>query len=154
MPALGAASSSVSYLTSGAYAKIRRQFNTEIGHFEGIEEKLAEIAGLNYLINATRLLTAAAVDAKKKPSVASAIAKYFNTELARIAINSAMDVHGGRTVVEGPRNYLSHYYHSIPISITVEGANIMTRNLLIFGQGSMACHPYIRKRILCGCQRR
>ena len=145
LPALSAASSSVSYLTAGAFSRIRRQFNVEIAQFEGIEERLAEIAGLNYLINATRLLTLAAVNEHKKPSVASAITKYFNTELARVVINHTMDVHGGRAVVVGPRNYLSNYYQGIPISITVEGANIMSRNLLIFGQGSMACHPYIRE---------
>ncbi len=144
LPALGAASSGVSYLTTGAFARIRRQFNLEIAQFEGIEEKLAEIAGLTYLVSATRLLTVAAVDAGKKPSVASGITKYFNTELARVVINDAMDVHGGRTVVVGPRNYLFNYYQGIPISVTVEGANIMSRNLLIFGQGSMACHPFVR----------
>ena len=144
LPALAAASSSVAYLTTGAFARIRRQFNVEIGQFEGVEEKLAEIAGLSYLINATRLLTVAAVNQHKKPSVASAITKYFNTELSRIVVNDAMDVHAGRSVVVGPRNYLSSAYVGLPISITVEGANIMSRNLLIFGQGSMACHPYIR----------
>ncbi len=144
LPALGAASSSVAYLTTGAFARIRRQFNVEIGHFEGVAEKLAEIAGLNYLINATRLLTVAAVNEHKKPSVASAITKYFNTELARDVINASMDVHAGRSVVVGPRNYLNNFYQGIPISITVEGANIMSRNLLIFGQGSMACHPFVR----------
>ena len=144
LPTLGAASSAVSYLTTGAFARIRRQFNLEIAQFEGVEEKLAEIAGLNYLVNATRLLTLAAVNEHKKPSVASAITKYFNTELARIVINDAMDVHAGRTVVVGPRNYLFNYYQGIPISVTVEGANIMSRNLLIFGQGSMACHPFVR----------
>lgn len=144
LPALASASSSVSYVTAGAFARVRRQFNVEIAQFEGIEEKLAEIAGLNYLINATRLLTLAAVNEGKKPSVASAITKYFNTELGRVTVNAAMDIHGGRTVVVGPRNYLVNHYQGIPISITVEGANIMSRNLLIFGQGSMACHPYIR----------
>jgi acyl-CoA dehydrogenase len=145
LPALGAASSSVSYVTTGAFARIRRQFNVEIAQFEGIEEKLAEIAGLAYLTNSTRLLTVAAVNEHKKPSVASAIAKYFNTEFGRIVLNDAMDVHAGRAVVVGPRNYLSNHYQGIPISITVEGANIMSRNLLIFGQGSMACHPFVRK---------
>ena len=144
LPALGTASSSVAYLTTGAFTRIRRQFNVELAQFEGVEAKLAEIAGLNYLISATRLLTVAAVNAEIKPSVASAITKYFNTELARVVINDAMDVHAGRAVVVGPRNYLSNYYQGIPISVTVEGANIMTRNLLIFGQGSMACHPFIR----------
>lgn len=144
LPALSAASSAVSYLASGAFARIRRQFNVEIGQFEGVEEKLAEIAGLTYLTHATRLLTIAAVNEHKKPSVASAITKYFNTELARIVVNDAIDVHAGRAVVVGPRNYMTNLYQGIPISITVEGANIMSRNLLIFGQGSMACHPYIR----------
>ncbi len=144
LPALGAASSSLSYLTSGAFARIRRQFNVEIAQFEGIAEKLAEVAGLNYIINATRLLTVAAVNEHKKPSVASAITKYFNTELGRSTVNTAMDIHAGRAVVVGPRNYLTNMYQAIPISITVEGANIMSRNLLIFGQGSMACHPFIR----------
>ncbi|NBX84401.1 MAG: acyl-CoA dehydrogenase [Gammaproteobacteria bacterium] len=145
LPALATASSGVSYLTAGAFARLRRQFNTEVVNFEGIQEKLASIAGLHYLVNANRLMTLAAVDAGKKPAVASAIAKYFNTELARQAINDAMDVHGGRAVVEGPRNYLINYYQGIPISITVEGANIMSRNLLIFGQGSMVCHPFVKE---------
>ncbi|MDP1603594.1 MAG: acyl-CoA dehydrogenase [Legionella sp.] len=145
LPALASAYSSVAYITTGAFARIRRQFNVEIAQFEGVEEKLAEIAGLNYLINSTRLLTVAAVNEHKKPSVASAITKYFNTELARIVVNDAMDVHAGRAVVVGPRNYLSRLYAGLPISITVEGANIMSRNLLIFGQGSMACHPFIRE---------
>lgn len=144
LPALGAASSTIAYLTTGAFARIRRQFNLEIGQFEGIEEKLAEVAGLNYLANATRLLTVAAVNEHKKPSVASAITKYFNTEFGRITVNNAMDIHAGRAVVVGPRNYLSSYYLGVPVSITVEGANIMSRNLLIFGQGSMACHPFVR----------
>ena len=144
LPALSTASSGVAYITTGAFARIRRQFNVEIAQFEGVMEKLAEIAGLQYLINATRLLTLAAVDAHQKPSVAGAIAKYFNTELARVVINDALDVHAGRAVVSGPSNYLINLYHGIPIAITVEGANIMSRNLLIFGQGAMACHPYIR----------
>ncbi len=147
LPALSTGSSGVAYLTAGAYCRIRRQFNMEIGRFEGVEEKLAEIAGLNYVVNATRLLTLAAVNEGKKPSVASALTKYFNTELARITINHAMDVHGGRAVVLGPRNYLANYYTSIPIFVTVEGANIMSRNLLIFGQGSIACHPFIRDEL-------
>lgn len=144
LPALGAASSAMAYITCSAYSRIRRQFNVDIGQFEGIEEKLAEIGGLNYLANATRLLTVAAVNAHKKPSVASAITKFINTELGRITVNHAMDIHAGRAVVMGPRNYLTNHYMGVPISITVEGANIMSRNLLIFGQGSMACHPYIR----------
>jgi len=144
LPTIAAASSAVAYLTSSAFSRMRRQFSSELLQFEGIQEKLASIAGLHYLVNVTRLSTLAAVDAGKKPAVASAMAKYFNTELARQAINDAMDLHGGRTVVEGPRNYLGPYYQGIPISVTVEGANVMSRNLLIFGQGSMVCHPYIK----------
>lgn len=145
LPALGTASSGIAYLMSGAFARVRRQFNVEIAQLEGIEEKLAEIAGLHFLINSTRLLTVAAVNQHKKPSVASVITKYFNTELARITVNDALDIHGGRAVVAGPRNYLTSCYLSLPITITVEGANILSRNLLIFGQGSMACHPFILK---------
>lgn len=148
LPALSVGTSGIAYLTTGAFARIRRQFNVEIGQFEGIEEKLAEIAGLQYLVNATRLLTVAAVNEGKKPSVASVLTKYYNTELARITINDAMDIHGGRAVVMGPRNYLAAFYASIPISVTVEGANIMSRNLLVFGQGSMACHPFVRQELV------
>ncbi len=144
LPALATATSNVAYVATGAYAKVRRQFNVDIAQFEGIGEKLADIAGLGYLVNATRLLTLAAVNEHKKPSVASAITKYYNTELARIALIAAMDVHAGRMVVMGPRNYLAGHFQGSPVSITVEGANIMTRNLLIFGQGSIACHPFVR----------
>lgn len=145
LPALGTAMGNVSYLSSSAYSKVRRQFNMEIGKFEGIEEKLAEIAGLSYLTSATRELTVAAVDEDLKPSVASAIAKYFNTENGRTSIINAMDIHGGKAVVNGPNNPLIEAYQSMPISITVEGANIMTRNLLLFGQGAMACHPFLKE---------
>ena len=144
LPALASATSSLSYVTTGAFSRVRRQFNVDIAQFEGIQEKLAEIAGLSYLVNATRMLTLAAVNEHKKPSVASAITKYFNTELSRMSLIDAMDIHAGRLVVLGPRNYLAGHYHGSPVSITVEGANIMTRNLLIFGQGSIACHPYLR----------
>lgn len=147
LPALSAAVSGVAYLSTGAFACVRQQFATEIGHFEGVQEKLAAIAGYNYLVNSTRLLTLAAVYAGKKPSTASAITKYFSTELAREVINNAMDIHGGRAVVAGPRNYLANHYCSMPIYITVEGANIMTRNLLIFGQGAIAAHPFLRAEI-------
>lgn len=144
LPALATGSSAIAYLTAGAFSRIRRQFTLDICEFEGVQEKLAEIAGLSYLIQSTRLLTLRAVYEHKKPSVASAITKYFNTELGRIVLNDAMDVHGGRAVVIGPRNYLTNHYMGIPISITVEGANVMTRNLLIFGQGSIACHPFVK----------
>lgn len=144
LPALGASSAAIAYVGAGAFSRVRKQFKTEIAAFEGIEEKLAEIAGISYLTMATRLFTVAAVNQHKKPSVASAITKYWNTEFARIAVNNAMDIHGGKAVVTGPRNYLNGCYQGLPICITVEGANIMTRNLLIFGQGSMACHPFVK----------
>lgn len=144
LPALGTTQCYASYIAASAYGKIRRQFNLEIGKFEGIEEKLAEIAGLSYLTAATRQLTVAAVDEGMKPSVASAIAKYFNTEHGRKAVINAMDILGGKAVVNGPSNFLINAYQAAPISITVEGANIMTRNLLLFGQGAMACHPFVR----------
>src|SRR3990167_225352 len=144
-PPLSTASSASCYIATGAYAKVRRQFKPEIAQFEGIQEKLANIAGRDYLLNATRELTVGAVFQHLKPSVSSGLTKYLTTELARLNIIDAMDVHAGRSVVLGPRNYLFNAYQSLPISITVEGANIMSRNLLIFGQGSMACHPYVRK---------
>ncbi|MCF6807894.1 acyl-CoA dehydrogenase [Thiotrichales bacterium 19S9-12] len=144
LPALGTASAAVSYFTSSAYAHIRKQFGLEIGKFEGIEETLGSIGGLSYLTQATRQMTVAAVDSGIKPSVASAIAKYHNTENGRKCVSDGMDLHGGRAIIAGPSNYFIGAYLGIPVSITVEGANIMTRNLLIFGQGSMACHPYVR----------
>lgn len=145
LPALGTASSSISYVMTGAYSKLRKQFGMEIGKFEGVEELMAKISGYSYMIQASREVTVAAVDDGIKPSVASAIAKCHMTDKAREALIDAYDIHGGRAVVLGPRNYLATNYAGAPVSITVEGANIMTRNLLIFGQGAMACHPYIRK---------
>lgn len=128
---------------SGAYGRVRRQFNTAIGRMEGVEEALARIAGNMYLIDALRTFTAAAIDSGQKPAVASAITKYHTTELGRILTNDAMDVHGGKGICLGPRNYLGRIYQAIPIAITVEGANILTRNLIIFGQGAMRCHPFL-----------
>jgi acyl-CoA dehydrogenase len=144
LPALSTAISTLSYRTTGAYARIRKQFKLPIGRFEGVEEALAQIAGFTYLIEAARRFTVAAVDHKLKPSLASAIAKYHMTELARKVMDHAMDVHAGRGIQLGPRNYLGLVYQSVPISITVEGANILTRNLIIFGQGAMRCHPFVR----------
>ena len=150
LPTLGTSQCILSYLTTSAYTGIREQFNTPLAKFEGIQEVLAEIAGLTYLSDATLQLTIAAVDSGLKPSVASAISKCHLTENARIAVNHAVDVHGGRGLQDGPRNYLSPLYDSVPISITVEGANILTRNLIIFGQGSMRCHPYAFREIEIG----
>ena len=143
LPALGTASITMSHLTTGAYSKLRRQFGLSIGQFEGVSEKLAKILGLSYIIHGTRKLTLAAVDEHKKPSVASAIAKLHCTEFARSGLLDSMDVHAGKAVISGPSNYLLGQYLGAPVSITVEGANIMTRNLLVFGQGAIACHPYI-----------
>jgi acyl-CoA dehydrogenase len=126
-----------------AYSVIRKQFGLPIGHFEGIEEVLAKMIGLTYLMDATRIMTVAAIDRGEQPAVASAISKYSVTEAARKAINFAMDVHGGKGICLGPHNYLGRAYQETPISITVEGANILTRSLIIFGQGAMRCHPYI-----------
>ena len=144
LPACGTGASLFTAVMTSSYALIREQFNTSIGNFEGVEEKLARIGGLAYMANATRQFTVGCVDKGVKPSVASAISKYHLTEIGRDNINSSMDIHGGRAVIIGPNNYLSEAYFSNPISITVEGANIMTRNLLIFGQGMMQCHPYLR----------
>ncbi|MDB6096200.1 MAG: fadE [Francisellaceae bacterium] len=147
LPALSTAAGKLSYRATGAYARIRQQFNTPIGHFEGVEASLAEIAGFTYILEATRLLTVNIIDNEFKPSVITGIAKYHMTEMARIVINDAMDIHGGRGIMLGPRNYLARGYQGIPISITVEGANILTRNLMIFGQGVMRAHPFIPEEL-------
>ncbi len=143
LPAQSCGAGKLASLTSGAYSRIRQQFNTPISEFEGITEALAPIAGLTYLMDSARTFTAAMVDRGEKPSVPSAIIKYHNTEMMRIVVNHAMDIHGGRGVIDGPRNYLSRVYQSIPIGITVEGANILTRNMMIFGQGSIRCHRFL-----------
>ena len=132
---------------TGAYARIRKQFNTPIASFEGIEEALGNIAGYTYMLEATRIMTAGAVDLKVRPSIASAIAKYHMTEMSRQVVAHAMDIHAGHMIQIGPRNFLAYPHFSIPISITVEGANILTRNLIIFGQGAIRCHPYLLKEI-------
>lgn len=147
LPAVSTAAAKHCYRVTGAYAAIRKQFNTAIGHFEGVEEVMARIAGWTYILEATRLLTLTAVDQHIKPAVASAIAKYHMTERSRAVVNDAMDIHGGKGIMMGPKNYLARGYESMPISITVEGANILTRNLIIFGQGAIRCHPYLRQEM-------
>jgi acyl-CoA dehydrogenase len=132
---------------TGAYAAIRKQFGIEIGKFEGIEEPLARIGGIAYLLEASRLFTVGAVDSGIKPSVVSAIAKYNSTELFRHVINDGMDILGGAAISRGPRNLLAHAYIATPIGITVEGANILTRSMIIFGQGAIRCHPYAYKEL-------
>ncbi|MHB2020611.1 MAG: acyl-CoA dehydrogenase [Candidatus Xenobia bacterium] len=132
---------------AGGYASVRRQFGTPIGRFEGIEEPLARIAGLTYIMEAARVLTCGNVDKGGKPSVISAIAKYNQTEMMRQIINDGMDVLGGAGISKGPNNLLADAYIGAPIAITVEGANILTRTLIIFGQGAIRCHPYAQKEL-------
>ncbi|MFI4914709.1 MAG: acyl-CoA dehydrogenase [Steroidobacterales bacterium] len=132
---------------SGAYARLRRQFNTPIGRFEGVEQVLARMLGLSYIMDAARSVTTAAIDAGEKPAVPAAILKYHVTEMGRRVANDAMDVQGGKAIMLGPKNYLGRGYQSIPIAITVEGANILTRNLIIFGQGAIRCHPFVLKEM-------
>jgi len=147
LPALGTASGKMAALMSGAYARIRRQFNTPIGQFEGIEEPLARIGGRTYRMDAARMLTTVALDQGHRPAVLSAIIKYQLTEGSRQCINDAMDIHGGKGIITGPSNYLAHAYQALPISITVEGANILTRSLIIFGQGAIRAHPWLLKEM-------
>lgn len=147
LPALGTGAGKISSRMTGAYARIRKQFRVPIGKFEGIEEALTRIAGLTYRMDAMRRVTAGAIDAGNKPSVLSAILKYHATEGMRSVLNDAMDVHGGRGVMLGPRNYLGRAYQAVPIAITVEGANILTRSMIIFGQGAIRCHPYLLKEL-------
>ena len=128
---------------SSAYARLRRQFGHPLAQFEGIQQPLARIAGLGYIINAARLHTAQAVATGSKPSVPSSILKYHCTEMARQIGLDTMDIHGGKAIMKGPRNYLASAYESMPVAITVEGANIMTRSLMIFGQGAIRCHPFV-----------
>ena len=147
LPALGTGAAMFCARYAGAYARIRRQFGLPIGKFEGIETPLARIAGHAYALEAARRLTAAALDAGEQPSVLSAILKYNATERMRMTLNDALDIHGGRGIMDGPRNYLFGTYMSVPVAITVEGANILTRSLMIFGQGSMRCHPWLLKEM-------
>jgi len=147
LPALAAGAGKVAARATGAYARVRKQFHVPIGRFEGVQEALARIGGLAYLMDGARVMTVGALDRGQKPSVISAIVKYHLTELMRRAVDDAMDVHGGRGIIMGPRNYLARMYEAVPISITVEGANILTRNLIIYGQGAIRCHPYLLKEI-------
>jgi acyl-CoA dehydrogenase len=134
-------------MATGAYARIRRQFRLPIGQMEGVEEMLARIGGNAYLMDAVTSFSTAGVDLGEKPSVISAICKYHLTEKMRTAVNDSMDIHGGKGICLGPNNYLGRAYQGTPISITVEGANILTRNMMIFGQGAMRCHPYVLDEI-------
>ena len=147
LPALSTGAGKFVCRNSGAYARIRKQFNLSIGEFEGIEEPLARMVGETYIMDAARQVTAAALDQGEKPSVISAIIKYELTERMRRVVNDAMDIQGGSAICLGPQNYLGRLYQVIPVSITVEGANILTRTMMIFGQGAVRCHPFVQKEM-------
>jgi acyl-CoA dehydrogenase len=143
LPSLSVAATELAARITGAYGTVREQFNMPIGRFEGIEEALARIAGNAYLMNAARVLTCGAVDAGEKPAVLSAVVKAYLTDGMRACVTDAMDIVAGAGICRGPRNVLSRIYVAAPIAITVEGANILTRSLIVFGQGSIRCHPFV-----------
>ena len=143
LPALAAATGHLTERMTGAYAYVRQQFGLPIGKFEGVQAAMGKIGGTNYTLESMRRLTVTALCEGKSPSVITAMTKYHMTEMGRQVMEAAMDVHAGKGIQLGPRNYLGHGYMATPVSITVEGANILTRNLMIFGQGATRCHPYV-----------
>jgi acyl-CoA dehydrogenase len=147
LPSTAAGGGQASTYASGAYARIRKQFNTSISNFEGVGEALTRIAGHTYIMNAAVSVTAGAIDQGEKPAVPSAILKYHCTELGRKVANDTMDVHGGKAIMLGPKNYIGRSYMATPIAITVEGANILTRSLIIYGQGAIRCHPFVLREL-------
>jgi acyl-CoA dehydrogenase len=147
LPASSAGGAKALARATGAYARVRSQFKTPIGKLEGVEEALGRIAANAYMMDATRVMTAGAVDQGEKPSVISAIAKYHMTERARACVNDAMDIHGGKGICLGPNNWVGRGYQVLPVGITVEGANILTRTLIIFGQGAIRAHPYVLREM-------
>lgn len=147
LPSLSAGAMKLATRTTGAYATIREQFGLPLGRFEGIQESMARIAGLTYAIDAVRSVTAAAVDAGEHPSVVSAIAKCYSTESMRKAVNDSMDILAGAGISMGPKNVMGCCYQQLPIGITVEGANILTRTMIVFGQGALRCHPHAQHEV-------
>jgi acyl-CoA dehydrogenase len=147
LPALGTAAGKVASRYTGSYARIRKQFRTPIGYFEGVEEVLAKIGGQSYVIEAARLLVLSALDSGEVPSVVSGIVKQQTMERMREVVNNAMDIHGGHGICMGPHNFLGRGYQLIPVGITVEGANILTRTMIIFGQGALRSHPFLLKEV-------
>jgi len=147
LPATSVGAAKLSAWSSGAYGRVRVQFKSPVGYFEGVEEALARIAGNTYMMDAARVMTAGAVDLGEQPSVISAIVKYHLTERSRQIINDAMDIHGGKGICLGPSNYLARTYQQTPVGITVEGANILTRSMIIFGQGAIRAHPFTLREI-------
>jgi len=147
LPSLSAAGLAMSARTAGAYARIREQFGLPIARFEGVAAPLGRIAAATYLVDGARRLTCVGLGQGKKSAVIAAIMKAHATERMRTAVIDALDIHGGKGVIDGPHNYIGDLYRAIPISITVEGANILTRNLMIFGQGAIRCHPFLLKEM-------
>jgi acyl-CoA dehydrogenase len=147
LPSSATGGSKAGTYASTAYARIRKQFNQSVGKFEGVEAALTRMAGATYIMDAARSVTTGAIDGGEKPSVPSAMLKYHCTELGRQVSNDAMDVHGGKGICLGPKNYLGRGYQVVPVAITVEGANILTRSLMILGQGAIRCHPYVLREM-------
>jgi acyl-CoA dehydrogenase len=147
LPSSAAGGSQAASWSSGAYTTLRKQFGLSIAKFDGVGEALARIGGHTYIMNAAVAVTAGAIDQGEKPAVPSAILKYHCTELGRKVANDTMDVHGGKAVMMGPKNYVGRGYMATPIAITVEGANILTRSLIIFGQGAIRCHPFVLREL-------
>ncbi len=147
LPSIATGGSKGAVYSTGAYARIRRQFNMPVGRFEGVEAVIARMAARTYIIDAARSVTTGAIDGGEKPSVPAGILKYHTTEMSRTIANDAMDVQGGKGIMLGPKNYLGRGYQMVPVSITVEGANILTRSLIIFGQGAVRCHPWVLKEM-------
>ncbi|WP_250460831.1 acyl-CoA dehydrogenase [Microbulbifer litoralis] len=148
LPSLSTGGAKMAARTTGAYARIREQFSIPIGKFEGVQRRLAEIAGIAYVLDSAHKTTTRALDKGLKPAVISAIMKAHATTGLRQSVNDAMDIHAGKAVIDGPMNYLGNVYRAVPVAITVEGANILTRSLMIFGQGAIRCHPYLLDEML------
>jgi acyl-CoA dehydrogenase len=147
LPSSATAGAKMMLRVSSAYARIRKQFGLPVSRMEGIEEPLVRIIETAYVNEAARAMTAAMVSRGEKPSVISALMKYQTTEKMRRAVNDAMDIHGGRGICDGPANYLQSAYQMVPVGITVEGANILTRTLITFAQGALRSHPYLYKEV-------
>ncbi|RMH17550.1 MAG: acyl-CoA dehydrogenase [Gammaproteobacteria bacterium] len=148
LPALSVAAGKTMCLATGAYAGLREQFHHAIGRFEGVKEKLTGMAGETFIMDATRLMALAEIEAVERPAIFSAVAKYQLTEKMRRVVNHAMDIQGGSGICLGPSNVWGRVYQSVPVGITVEGANILTRSMIIFGQGAMRCHPFLLDEVL------
>lgn len=148
LPSLSCAAASTSAHATGAYARIREQFGIPIGKFEGVQKRLGRLAANAYTLDSARKLTCAGLDQGRKLAVISGIMKSNATYRMRQSVDDAMDVHAGKTVIDGPNNYLGNFHKSVPVGITVEGANILTRNMIIFGQGAIRCHPHLLDEVL------